>query len=117
MARVVACLHLEAARRSARRTVQIACGSRSRDGISSPAACRPAAIRAGAAQAAHGRSLDLRLALSAVPLRARSRGCLQAGDAGALASERLPSVLALEVAPSCWPACGPGRHPRFDPEN
>ena len=36
---------------------------------------------------------------------------------GALASERVPSVLALEVAPSCRPARGPGRHPRFDPDN
>ena len=34
-----------------------------------------------------------------------------------LASERLPSVLALEVAPSCRAARGPGRHPRFDPDN
>src|SRR3954465_8183022 len=67
---------LEAARRIARRTVQIARGSRSRDGISLPAACCPAAVRAGEAQAAHGRSLDLRLALSAVPVLARSRGCL-----------------------------------------
>src|SRR5215468_466481 len=33
------------------------------------------------------------LALSAVPFRARSRGCLQARDAGALASARFPSVL------------------------
>src|SRR5215472_12270937 len=78
-----------------------------RDGISPPAACCPAAVRTGEAPAAHCRSLDLRLALSAVPLLARSRGCLQARDAGALASERVPSVLALEIAPSCWPACGP----------
>src|SRR5438874_392216 len=69
---------LEAARRIARRTVQIACGSRSRDGISPPAATCPEAIRAGEAQAAHCRSRDLRLALSAVPLLAGSRGCLQA---------------------------------------
>ena len=69
---------LEAARRIARRSVQIACGSRSRDGISPPAACCAAAIRAGEAQAALCRSLDLRLAVSAVPSRARSRGCLQA---------------------------------------
>ena len=34
-----------------------------------------------------------------------------------LASERLPSVLALEVAPSCRPACGPGRHPRISRDN
>src|SRR6516165_5036204 len=60
----------EAARRIARRSVQIACGSRSRDGISPPAACCAAAIRAGEAQAAHCRSLDLRLALSAVTLLA-----------------------------------------------
>src|SRR5215471_15312585 len=77
---------LEAARRIARRTIQIACGSRSGDGISLPAACRPAAVRTGEAPAAHCRSLDLCLALSAVPLLARSRGCLQARDAGALAS-------------------------------
>src|SRR5215469_8273303 len=38
-------------------------------------------------------------------------------DAGALASERLPSVLALEVAPWCRQTRGPGRHPRFDPDN
>src|SRR5438477_629065 len=69
---------LEAAGRIARRTVQIACAARSRDGISPPAACYPAAVRSGEAQAAHCRSLDLRLALSAVPLLARSRGCLQA---------------------------------------
>jgi len=31
--------------------------------------------------------------------------------------ERLPSVLALQVAPSCRPACGPRRHPRFDPDD
>src|SRR5438874_7904772 len=61
----------------ARRTLQIACGSRSRDGISPPAACCPEAVRAGEAQAAHCRSPDLRLALSAVPFLARSRGCLQ----------------------------------------
>ena len=41
----------------ARRSVQIACGSRSRDGISPPAACCAAAIRAGEAQAALCRSL------------------------------------------------------------
>src|SRR5215472_9479430 len=98
---------LEAARRIARRTIQIACGSRSGDGISPPAACCPAAVRTGEAPAAHCRSLDLRLALSAVPLLARSRGCLQARDAGALASERVPSVLALEVAPRCRQARGP----------
>src|SRR5712671_5445810 len=69
---------LEAARRIARRTVQIACGSRSRDGISPPAACCPEAVVAGEAQAAHCRSLDLRVALSAFPVLARSRGCLQA---------------------------------------
>src|SRR5438132_10179086 len=63
---------LEAARRIAPRTVQIACGSRSRVGISPPAACCPEAVRAGEAQAVHCRSLDLRLALSAVPLLARS---------------------------------------------
>jgi hypothetical protein len=44
------------------RAAQIACGSRSRDGISPPATCCPAAIRAGEAQAPHCRSLDLRLA-------------------------------------------------------
>ena len=60
----------DAARRIARRGVQIGCGSRSRDGISPPAACCAAAIRAGEAQAALCRSLDLRLALSAVPLLA-----------------------------------------------
>src|SRR5690348_16683959 len=69
---------LEAARRIARRTVQIACGSRSRDGISPPAACCPAAVGASEAQAAQCRSPDLRVALSAVPFLARSRGCLQA---------------------------------------
>jgi len=36
------------------------------------------AVRASKAQAAHGRSPDLRLALSAVPFGARSRDCLQA---------------------------------------
>jgi len=41
-------------------------------------ACRPAAVRTGQAPAAHCRSPDLRLALSAVPFRAPSRGCLQA---------------------------------------
>src|SRR5215472_4571610 len=41
---------LEAAQRIARRTVQIACGSRGRNGISPPAACRPEAVRAGKAQ-------------------------------------------------------------------
>src|SRR5215831_2767691 len=50
----------------------------SRDRISPPAACRPEAVRASKAQAAHRRSPDLRLALSAVPFRAPSRGCLQA---------------------------------------
>jgi hypothetical protein len=55
---------MASAQRIARRTVQIACGSRSRDGISPPAACCPAAVRAGEAQAAHCRSPDLRLALS-----------------------------------------------------
>src|SRR5215831_11461750 len=69
---------LEAAQRIARRTVQIACGSRGRNGISPPAACRPEAVGASEAQAAPCRSPDLRLALSAVPFRARSRGCLQA---------------------------------------
>ena len=68
----------EAARRVARRTVEIACGSRSRDGISPPAACRPEAVGASKAQAAPCRSPDLRLALSALPFRAPSRGCLQA---------------------------------------
>ena len=43
-----------------------------RDGISPPAACCPAAVRTGEAPAAHYRSLDLRLDLSAVPLLARS---------------------------------------------
>src|SRR5215831_10209604 len=76
---------LEATRRIARRTVQIACGSGGRDGISPPAAYCLAAVGASKAQAAHGRSPDLRLALSAVPLLARSRGCVQARDAGALA--------------------------------
>src|SRR5499427_2855637 len=65
---------LEAARRIARRTIQIACGSRSGDGISPPAACCPEAVGASEAQAAHCRSPNLRLALSAVPLLARSRG-------------------------------------------
>src|SRR5262249_9158537 len=69
---------LEAAQRIARRTVQIACGSRGRNRISPPAACRPEAVGASEAQAAPCRSPDLRLALSAVPFRARSRGCLQA---------------------------------------
>ena len=32
-------------------------------------------------------------------------------------SEWLPSVLALEVASSCRPACGPGRHPRSGPDD
>src|SRR6516164_4231985 len=86
----------EAARRIARRSVQIACGSRSRDGISPASACCLEAVGASEAQAARCRSPDLRLALSAVPFRARSRGCLQACDAGALASERLPSILALQ---------------------
>src|SRR5215469_16873105 len=63
------------------------------------------------------RSPNLRLALSAVPFRARSRGCLQPRDAGALASERVPSVLASEVAPWCRQARGLGRHPRFDPDD
>src|SRR5215470_9336644 len=61
---------LEAARRVARRTVEIACGSRSRDGISPPAACCPEAVGAGEAQAAHCRSPNLCLALSAVPFLA-----------------------------------------------
>src|SRR5215469_16396174 len=104
-------------RRIARRTVQIACGSRGRNSISAPAACRPEAVGASEAEAAHCRSPNLRLALSAVPFLARSRGCLQARDAGALASERVRSVLALEVAPWCRQARGPGRHPRFDPDN
>ena len=43
-----------------------------------PAACGPEAVGAIEAQAAPCRSPDLRLALSAVPFRARSRGCLQA---------------------------------------
>src|SRR5712671_3124106 len=60
----------------ARRSVQIACGSRSRDGISPPAACCPETVGASEAQAAHCRSPDLRLALSAVSFRARSRGRL-----------------------------------------
>src|SRR5262249_46324473 len=79
---------LDAARWVARRTVEIACGSRSRDGISPPAACCPEAVGAGEAQAAHCRSPDLRLALSAVPLLALSRGCVPALDPGGLASER-----------------------------
>jgi hypothetical protein len=58
------------------------------------------AIRASEAQAAPSRSTDLCLALSAVPVPARGCGHLQARDAGALASARLPSLLALEVAPS-----------------
>src|SRR5215472_7548990 len=48
-------------------TVEIAYGSRSRDGISPPAACCPEAVGAGEAQAAHCRSPNLCLALSAVP--------------------------------------------------
>src|SRR5262249_43637682 len=32
-------------------------------------------------------------------------------------ADRLIFVLALEVAPSCRSARGPGRHPRFDPNN
>src|SRR5262249_1500233 len=39
-------------------------------------ACRPEEVRVSEAQAAPCRSPDLRLALSAVPFRARSRGCL-----------------------------------------
>jgi hypothetical protein len=42
---------------------QIACGSRSRDGISPPAGSCPEAVRASEAQAAYCRSPDLRLAL------------------------------------------------------
>jgi FtsP/CotA-like multicopper oxidase with cupredoxin domain len=64
------------------------------------------------------RSADVRLALSAVPLPVGSRSHLQAGDAVTLALERLPSLLALEVAPSpCRPTCGPGRDPRSGPDN
>src|SRR5215467_13969462 len=44
-------LPLEAAQRIARRTVQIACGSRGRNGISPPAACRAEAVRASKAPA------------------------------------------------------------------
>jgi hypothetical protein len=55
----------EPARRLARRTVQIACCSRSRGGFSPPAASRPEAVRTSKAQAAHCGSADLRLAESA----------------------------------------------------
>ena len=106
---------LEAARRIARRIVQIAGGPRSRDGISPPAAACAEAVRASQAQVAHCRSADLRLAVPAVPVAARSCGHLPARDAGALASQRLPPVLALEVPSPRRPACGPGRDPRSDP--
>src|SRR6516162_5091170 len=73
---------LEAARRIARRSVQIACGSRSRDGISPASACCLEAVGASEAQAGRCRSRDLRLTLSAVPFLARSRGCLLADIGG-----------------------------------
>jgi hypothetical protein len=47
---------------------QIACGSRSRDGISPPAASCLAAVGASKAQAAHCRSPDLRLVSRDNPL-------------------------------------------------
>ena len=55
---------LEAPRQLARWTVQIACGPRSRDSISPPPTACPG-LRTGEAQAAAGRSADLRLAESA----------------------------------------------------
>ena len=67
---------LEATGRIVRRTIQIACRSRGRDGISSPATARLEAIRAGEAHAAECRSPDFRLALSAVPVPARGCGHL-----------------------------------------
>src|SRR5262249_18378226 len=93
------------ARRIARRTVQIACGSRGRNSISPPAACRPEAVGASEAQAAPCRSPNLRLALSAVPFRARSRGCLQARDAGALDKDsplHRPAQTVGRIAPVTW---------------
>jgi hypothetical protein len=69
-------------------------------------------IGAGEAQAAHGRSLG---SIGCFPPCWKPR--LSSGlRLGALASERLPSVLPLQVAPSCW-ACDPGQHPGFDPES
>jgi hypothetical protein len=74
-------------------------------------------VRAAQAQVARCRSADLRLALPAVAVAARSLGHIPAGDARALASQRLPPVLALEVPPPCRPTCGPGRDPRSGPNN
>jgi transposase InsO family protein len=88
---------LEAARRVRRRIVQIAGGARSRDGISPPATACAEAVRASQAQVTHSRPADLRLAVPAVPVAARSCGHLPARDAGTLASEWLPPVLALEI--------------------
>ena len=108
---------LETARRVPRRIVPIAGGPRSRDGIPPPAAACAEAVRASQAQVAHNRSVDLGLALPTVPVTARSRDHLQARNSGALASGRLPPVLALEVALSRRSACGPGRYPRSDPDD
>ena len=73
---------LEAARRVRRRIVQIAGGARSRDGISPPATACAEAVRASQAQVTHSRSADLRLAVPAVPVAARSCGHLPARDVG-----------------------------------
>ena len=106
---------LEAARRVRRRIVQIAGGARSRDGISPPATACVEAVRASQAQVTHSRSADLRLAVPAVPVAARSCGHLPARDAGTLASEWLPPVLALEVRSPRRPAGDPGRDPQSGP--
>ena len=68
---------LEAVRRARRRIVQIAGGARGRVGISPPATAYAEAVRASQAQVTHSRSAYLRLAVSAVPVAARSSGHFQ----------------------------------------
>ena len=84
---------------------------------SAPTVDDPAAVRPSKAQPTYRRSADLRLAVSAVSLRAQCRGHFQACDAGALAPKWLLSVLAVEVAPPRRSPYSPGSHPRFDPDD
>jgi hypothetical protein len=72
----------------------------------------PEPVRPSASEAAQSRSADLRLALPAVPLPSENRNHLQARDTAALASQRLASLLALEVTTPGGAALSTRRHPQ-----
>src|SRR5512139_691791 len=73
--------------------------------------------RAHEAAADGGRPIALCLALSSVSVGVERRDDCPTGDCHSMASDRVPAVLALEVALSGWSAKSSGGDPPADPRD